>query len=487
MSYKKKLALGTFQTLSSSVMKRFLALLIAVIFARLLGPQNLGIYSIFQNIHSIFGSSLQNISTHSIVKYTAEYKKTNKIALEKFLSTAIIFTFSLSLGISLLYFYSSDIIANKIYGEPIIALLMKISSVTLILSVFINFGGGVLQGLQKIKQLAMLGVVTTAISIPITYFFILKMGLVGVAISGVISAIITTFLYLYFTLKYFKLENIKLQFKLRKKYVIDLINYSLPIFVGGIILRPARLYGQTLLVLKQDFTEVGYFKVAFGLYNLMMFIPTALSVPLIPMVSEIHVSNEGKPSDAYSKILKILILIILPLSIGVALLSKYIILVLYGEKYLGAILITYILIISAFFGSITSTIESLFLGTGRTLNLLYIAIFQALMFVLSAYILITEYGTLGLGMAFLVVDVTLLPIYSYFAIKKSLISLNTLKLPIVLSVFFLSFSYIIQKYIFGVQLIIVMILYLSVILLIEYIILEDDEKKMVGRLLRYVH
>ena len=485
MSYFKKIAFGTFHSISAMVIIRILSIISSVIIVRLLGPVNLGIYSIFQNIHAIFDSLSQSSSSTSIVKYTAEYRKVNKKVLETFLSTAVISLFCMSVSIGILYFLLSDIIANKIYAEPIIALLMKISSITLVLSVFINIGTGILQGLQKIKQVAMLSIINTVIAIPVTYFFIVQMGLVGAVISSIMCALINISFAFYLVRKYLKVENIQPKVEVKKTHITELFNYSLPLFLGTIILRPARLYGQTLLALTHDFAEVGYFKVAFGLYNLMSFLPAAISVPLLPLVSEIHASKTIEHSYIYSKILKIVILVVLPASIVTGLLSKYIIIGLYSDKYIDAIFIAHLMIISAFFGSITSLLENLLLGIGKTWKILYTNIYMSVTFVLSSYFFIRNYGPIGLGMAWLIVDATLLPFYLYYAHKKSYINLSLLKLPLILSIMFLSISFIVQIYLDGVQLVFFTICYLFLILIIEYIILDEHEKKIIWNLLYY--
>src|SRR3974390_3112646 len=111
MSYLKKLASGTFFSFGSMILVRILSLAITVLGARLLGPANLGIYSIFQNIHNIFTPLLDGgSSATSVAKYTAEYNTKDKNTLEMFLSTALTSMFMVSLSIAILYFCLSDVI-----------------------------------------------------------------------------------------------------------------------------------------------------------------------------------------------------------------------------------------------------------------------------------------------------------------------------------------------------------------------------------------
>lgn len=487
MAYLKRLASGAFQSLGSIIGVKLLSILSSAIIARLLGPANLGILSIFQNIYGVFESVSQSGSGSSIVKYTAEYKIKDKKELEKFLSTALISMFFISLSFAIAFFYLSDFISNKIYHEPAIAVLMKITAITLILSVFITIAMSILQGLQKIKHVAFVSIFNSAISIPISYLLIIKFGLVGWALASVISAVINLIFNLIFVRNNLKLEGLKLKFEIHRKYISKIFKYSIPLFIGAIIIRPARLYGQTLLAITQDFTQVGYFKVAFSLYNLMSFIPAAISVPLMPMITEIDASYREKRSYSYSKILKIIILIMLPFSIFVILFSKYILFGIYGERFIEASLITNILIVSAFFGIITSFLENLMLGTGKTVQVLYTNIYMALIFVISSYFLIRNYGTLGLGLAWLITDASLLPIFLYYATKRSYINMQGLKVPLLLSILLLMFTFLIQKLMAGIWLIIGAAIYISLIMLLEYLLMDSDEKKMIRRILHVIN
>lgn len=484
MAYLKRLALGSFHSLGSIIGVRLLSIISSAIIARLLGPTNLGILSIFQNIHGVFDSISQSGSASSVVKYTAEYKVMEKTRLERFLSTTLISMFIISLSVSIIYFYLSDYISNNIYNEPMIAILIKIGAINLIFAVMINMGVGILQGMHKIKQIALLSVVNSAISIPISYILILNMGLIGAVISSVICALINLILNLNFVNKNLKSENLKLRFEIHKEYIDQIFKYSFPLFIASIIIRPARLYGQTLLAMTQDFIEVGYFKIALTIYNLMSFIPAAISVPLMPIISEIDISKREKRSEIYSKILKIILFTMLPFSIIVGLLSKYIILGIYGEKFIEASFVTQILVVSAFFGSITSFLENLMLGTGKTMQILYTNIYMASIFVISSYILIRPYGTLGLSVAWLIVDSSLLPIYLIYAKKKSYIDMSKLKIPLIFSIVFLVLSFLIQKSFNGGMLIFAVLLYIIIVILIEYSLLDIYEKNMIQRLLK---
>ncbi|WP_407356690.1 oligosaccharide flippase family protein [Methanolobus sp. WCC5] len=480
MSYFKKIIIGTVHSFSSIIVVRILTILTSVIVARFLGPASLGILSIFQNIHGIFGTLTQTTISTGTTKFVAEYKAKNKDKLSDFLSTILISVLFMSVSISIIYFLMSDYIANNIYGEPLIALLIKLSSITLLVGSLTSFQNSILQGMQKIKKIAIIGAVNSTFTLILTYFFVLKMSIVGVIIASIICALVMFFIYTPILYKELRSDTIHIKKYFHIEYFKQILNYSFPLFIGGLILRPARLYGQTALALSQSFVEVGYFRIAFGLYSMFSYLPAAISIPLLPLISEININEDNKHTRIYSQILRIVIISILPVCVLSILFSKQIIIFIYGKEYIEATVVTQVLLLSAFLGSISSVIENLFLGSGNTWQIFYINVYMAITFVVSSYFLVPMYGVTGLGFAWFLVDLTLLPIFIYFAQKNSYLDVHYLYSPLALSFMFLGLAFAIDTYISNNKLMISFFC-ICVLILFEFIITTNDEKKMLHR------
>ena len=282
--YKEKLLTGTMYILASTIAVQIFHIVISVVNARLLGPEYLGILSILRSIGVIVIPLIMCGIPIAMTKFIAEYKIKDKKTLDPIISTGFTTLVITSIAGSIIYFLLSDIIAIGIYHEPILGLLIRINSIFILSSVLLNLGIAILQGFQKIRTIAILSVINTSIGIPILYVFIIKMSLVGAVIAGVVSGIISLILTLSLLKPLFRHENIKLNLKTDNKFFKKMVTFATPITLSIFIVRPAYLFGITYLSLTQGFVDVGLFHIANSIYNILLFVPGAMSVSLLPAI-----------------------------------------------------------------------------------------------------------------------------------------------------------------------------------------------------------
>jgi len=354
---------------------------------------------------------------------------------------------------------------------------MKINAIYITLTVLVNFVIGALQGFQKIKKLAIISILNAAVSLPILYFFIISMNLIGVIIAGAISVLIHLLVALRFLMPTVHEKELCFHLNIDKKSIVTLLKYSLPLLLSIIILRPARLYGLSYLGIFCSFTEVGYYRVAMSLHNIVLFIPSALSIPLLPLISELQ-SDIRKRANMISRIIRLQILTILPVVVGLGLTSKYVLSILYGSKYTNADIITYIMLSAALLSSVFSTLGTLLQGTGRTRHILLIDIANASMIVMGSAYLIDLFGVNGLGLLWLVPAIILIVPYILYLIKTSDIDFNLIIVPLLLSLLFLSVGFVLISTLQGVALIISAVAMVTLLVGIESAILTEEDKRI---------
>ena len=475
--YKEKLLTGTTYILTGTITVQILHIVISVINARLLGPENLGILSILRGIGVIVIPLIMCGIPIAITKFIAEYKIRDEQALDSIISTGFTILVITSIAGSIIYFLLSDVVAIGIYHEPILGLLIRINSIFILSTVLLNLGIAALQGFQKIRTIAILNVVNTLIGIPILYVFIIKMSLVGAVIAGAVSGIISLILILSIIKPLFRDEHIKLKLKIDNRFFKKMVPFALPITLSIFIVRPAYLFGITYLSLTQGFADVGLFKIASGIYNIILFVPGAISISLLPIISELHASSIEKRSTINSKILRLVLLFSLPLCLGVGLLSKYVILVLYGQEYIGAYFVTYIMAITAFFSAYFVVAYNIFLGTGRTWQALGFDVILACTFLLTSYYFIGLFGIIGLGLAYLVTNVILVPIELAYLIRKSELEIGFIWLPLLISTVFIFASFLVIRYLQGAMFFCGVAALITCSVCTLYVILSKEEKK----------
>ena len=459
------------------VVTHLLSFISSIIHARLLGPENLGVLTILRDIGGIVIPVIMCGIPIAMTKFIAEYDVSDHNKMKKTLSTGFTIILIFALVGSIIYFLASDFVAVNIYQKPILGTLMKINAIFITLSVLVNFVIGALQGFQKIRQIAMITIINSAVSLPILYFFIMAMGLIGAVIAGAIGVTINLLITLRFYIPVMHEKRLHFSLNIDKESTITLLKYSLPILLSIIILRPARLYGLSYLGIFCGYAEVGYYKVAMSLYNLSLFIPSAIATPLFPIISELQ-SDIRKRANMISRIIRLQILAMLPVIVCLGPTSKYVLVILFGSKYIGAYFVTYIMLNVALLSSVFSTLGVLLQGTGRTKHILLIDIANASMFIIGAAYLIDLFGVNGLGLLWLVTSVVLLVPYMFYLIKNSDIEFNLIKVPILLSILFLSVDFVLIRTFLGVELIISTVIITVLLVGVEIAILTDDDKRI---------
>jgi len=449
----------------------------SIILARLLGPENLGVLTILRDIGGIVIPLMTCGIPIAMTKFIAEYNVNDQDKLKNTFSTGFTIIFVFALIGSIIYFLAADFVGVSIYHKPILSTLMKINAIYITLSVLVDFVIGVLQGFQRIKQMAMISIINAAVSLPILYLFIISMGLIGVIVAGAIGVLINLLVVLRFLMPVLHEKRLRFHLNVDKKSIVTLLKYSLPLLLSIIILRPARLYGLSYLGIFCSYTEVGYYRVAMSLHNIVLFIPSALSVPLLPLISELQ-SDIRKRANMISRIIRLQILAILPVVVGLGLTSKYVLFILYGTKYINADVITYIMLSVAVLSSVFSTLGILLQGTGRTQHILLIDIANASMFVMGSAYLIDLFGVNGFGLLWLFTSLILLVPYIFYLIKTSDIDFNLIKVPMLLSILFLSSGFVLIRSLHGVDLIMSAIVMVTSLVGIEIAILMDDDKRI---------
>lgn len=136
---------------------------------------------------------------------------------------------------------------------------------------------------------------------------------------------------------------------------------AIPFALSGII---GRLYGYTDSILMSKMLppeHLGWWSVPYKISFAFQFIPAAVSASVYPVMSALSISDPEKIGELFVKSWRYLFAIVFPLSFGLMVIAKPVILALYGENFLPSVPVLRLLLFSLIFS---------FLGyiTGALLN-----------------------------------------------------------------------------------------------------------------------
>lgn len=292
------------------------------------------------------------------------------------------FTLSLTLGLILggVLFLFSDFFASFFNIEEL-TIVLKIISLLFLSESFITVSSSLLQRNMRFKEIAYIDLVS--------YF--LGYGLMGI-IFGYLGFDYWALLIAIFSqeiikvILYFIIQKHSLKPMWSKKEFDDLIHYG----GGHTIAKLANYFtgnGDNLIVSKYLGAQaLGFYGQAFSLmvrpYNIVM---GAIDKALFPALASIQ-SDKPKLKDNLAKIIRILALVVFPLISFIIVLAKYIVLVLLGEKWLGAVIPLQILSLTIVFRVSTRLSDVLVRATGDVYSRAWRRSISGVIMIISCYL-----------------------------------------------------------------------------------------------------
>jgi PST family polysaccharide transporter len=358
------------------------------------GMYLLGQLKDFLNITNIFS----NFGTaNGTIKYTAEYKD-DQAALKSILGTSfkVHLYFSIVVFLILLFFnkqISIYLFGDDIYKTFLIILGFSIVSIS-IQSLFLS----ILNGLKKVKLYVLINVIATIIGALILVALIIKYNIEGAlyafAINQFLAFLVT--LIILFIYKPFKLSLLFATINIES--FKKLSQFSLMALIAPICLISATFFVRNFLKTEFDQNHAGSWE---GMWRIsamyLLFLTTTFKFYLIPTFSSL---TGSKLRNEVFKVWKFMLPVILLITLTIYFLRDFMINTLLDEKFfLISVLIGYQLL------GDTVRINSWVLGNiliskAKTKAFIFFQIEWALVFSLLSYILVNQFGFVGVAMAY---------------------------------------------------------------------------------------
>lgn len=395
-----RLVTGTAFSFVSLVVGQLFGLLTSILYARLLGPENLGVFAIYSQFIAVAGTVATLGLSTPITRFVAQLRVQNKDALGRFLGTVLLATIA-STGVSTgtILLVSQDF-GMGVYGSPELVRMLQIASGFLILDTLNIVGISILQGLQKIRLLSIAGIAVEAVTVPVMFVFLTKFGLVGAAAGGAAVTAIATFLLFGSALIHLRRIGVNLRLSFDRGAAKGLARYAGPLMASILVTKLALFFQTSFIVVTLGTSDAGLFRVASTISRIVDFVPAAMSVPLVPAIAELYASRRPETTrERINLLLRMTSYIGAPVTVGVALGAGFLIEILYGREYSGAATLAFVLVIAGFVNIIDNVATSSLLGEGRTGLLLIVDLVQAVAIVVATILFVGESALLGVGFA----------------------------------------------------------------------------------------
>ncbi len=396
-------AKGGFHLLLGLVASTLISSAGTIFIARLLGSDNYGLYAIVltvPNLVSIFRDWGVNTA---MTRYSAQFRAENRgDEIRSIVVSGLIFELVLGLVLTVLSVLLAGFLATDVFHRPVIAPLIQIASFSVLANGLMAATLSVFTGLERMELTSIVWVVQAVIkTASVVGLVILGFGTAGAAIgftagavfAGAASLVIMGVLYR----KLPKPVSLRLEIK---AYLGTMLSYGVPFSLAGIIGGFLMQFYMILLPMfyVTDNVMIGNYGVAQNFVVLITFFATPITTLLFPAFSKLDRVHDGETlRNVFQYSVRYAALFVVPVAALVMCLAGPAVSTLFGSTYESAPLFLALLAISYLytaFGNLSAA--NLINSQGETKVYLYLTLLTASIGFPMGYLLIMNFGVLGL-------------------------------------------------------------------------------------------
>jgi O-antigen/teichoic acid export membrane protein len=390
-----KVARGATYVFIQGFLSAALGVVYIVFLTRLLSPEEIGTFGLLTFVLGLVQTiglvSLPSASIKYIAQFLAEGNKEKaKAVVTRVLQVSVI----ISVAAFAIIFALSGWISNTSSSMVVQVSVIQVLAVASFFVLFYYQALGFLQGLQKLRDVAIINLLYTVIqyglALALVYF---GFGVLGIIISWAVALAICSALALALTKRSLGI--------VRKPYELKpLLNFAFPLYISGIFSFLVAWIDQLFIL---PYTDLG----TFGMYNIANraavvpgLISGALVAALYPKLSQLY-TESGKSSleNAFTATTRYAVFVGFPIILLVAILAYPIIILFAGPQYAPAAFPLAMLCLATLFGTVGVAITPAFYTMERTWAASLPAFASVVTDTLFSYILIASFGMGMIGAA----------------------------------------------------------------------------------------
>jgi len=388
------------------------------IIAVLLGPLGVGVLGLYQSAEQLIKAFTAMGLSSSAVRDLSEannsgdkQKLARKVAVLKRL---IWMTGLLGMAIA---FILSPLLSKVSFGNYDYTIPFAFFSVTLLLDQLCNGQKIILQGVRRIKSLALTAAIGSTMGLVVSIPFYYWLGVSGIVPTLILTSCSTLF-FTWIVARRIKFSYQTITNKESLKEGSTMLKLGIAMSVSGILGTLSSYLIRSFIRYYGDIDEVGIFTAGFTLmttYTGLVF--TAMSTDYFPRLAEVNKDN-AKCCEIINQQGEIGVLILTPLLLTCMVFVPYIVVILYSEEFLPAN--GYILWASTgmLFKMASWAVSYVYVAKAEAKIFAMVETTGNVIYVLSSILGYIMYGMAGLGIAFAANYVIYLLLVYLFAFQK---------------------------------------------------------------------
>ena len=431
-SKAERMAFGSTFSFVSMLVVRLTTLVNSIVLVRVLGLYNLGIYSIVLLTVSLASVLASFGIPQSLVKFLSEAEPDRTEDAGRLLGAGVAISIvATSLAASALALVSP--LLAGVYNESKVESLLLIATVGLVLNSLISPAVATFQAFELIRELGVRNMISALLSVPTTIVLVVSWGLAGAVVATVVNSAAAILVNVSLLRAVWRHRKLSLVLSREPAAYRKILGYAIPTLFASSLVTPVLWFTTTYLATVASFAEVGRYSVGYSLASYLLFIPTAIGVPLVPIISRL---NRTKPLELPSFLVRTLRLgafLLVPPTLLLMALPDWFLALLYGAGSVSAAPVVRVLAPALFLAGVSSIIGFGIAGKGRMWDGLLLNLSWATSFFVVSLILVPAKGAVGLSFAYLAAYVAHFTGAMAYARYRFSISLQPLARPLLIA------------------------------------------------------
>lgn len=398
-SIGKRLLHGAFWSTMGTVGARALALVAAVLAARILGKTHYGELGIIQSTVGMFGTLAGFGMGTTTAKFVAELREKDPAKAGRVIALSSLVSWVASSALAVGLVFAASWLCKNTLAAPHLTSELQYSSLLLLLSGVNGAQIGVLFGFEAFKAVARVNFLAGLLNFPLTVGGALLFGLPGIIGGLILAQGAGCVLNRFALVREASLHNIPISYSSCLAELPVVWKFSVPAVLAHLVISTVNWAAASMLVRQPNgYSEMGAYNAANQWFNALMWLPYMFSTAVLPIFAERLGAGDRPGSVRLLRMsVKVNALAAFPFVILGCLLSPYIMMC-YGPGFRSAWPTLVVVLLAAGLLSLDIPAGELITASGRMWAGFSANIAWAVLY-LGVTALLLRWGSLGLASA----------------------------------------------------------------------------------------
>ena len=399
----------------------------AIIVARLLQPENYGVYSVSLVVSSVILLFTDFGVDSALVKYVSKFNALKKEeVVREIIVKGLMLKFLIVSAASIINYSFALELSTVLAERPELSYYVSLTAFLTFSTALMNSSLAVMTALGRMKLRSFIMVTQSLTKLLLSPLLVLLgLGVLGALVGHIVSYVVSCFVSLLVILKYVKLGE-------PSEGIIrtsDLIRFGFPLYLSGLLgVVLQRLQYVTLARVATN-AELGNIQAANQFVSLITLTITPFSITLFPVFSGLEVRSAWEEiNKLLNNVLKYMCIFTVQVALIIGGFSQDVVRFIYGRLYVTAPLYLALMSVGYVYAPLTVTLTALLSGLGRTRDLLYSSAIQLVIMAPVSYLLIMSAGPKGYAVS---LSLTGLPALTYLLLASRKLNINISWKPLI--------------------------------------------------------